>query len=99
MPSEIQLPPPQPDFEAINPREIINSEEEKSSDQEVNKQNPILENSKIKTPVNQTLKNQNNQNSDIINQYLPPVIVINPPPAPPIAEQQQQSQLLLQQQI
>ncbi|KAG9289715.1 hypothetical protein G9A89_014450 [Geosiphon pyriformis] len=81
-------------FGAVSLWEITNSEEEESSDQEVNKQNPILENSEIKTPVNQTLENQNNQNHDIINQHLSPVIVINLPPVPPNAEQQQQPQPL-----
>ncbi|KAG9293539.1 hypothetical protein G9A89_005542 [Geosiphon pyriformis] len=79
--------------------EITNSKEEENSNQEVNKQNPILENSGIKTLINQTLENQKNQNPNVINQHLPSVIMINPPPAPPNAEQQQQSQLLSQQQI
>ncbi|KAG9295001.1 hypothetical protein G9A89_017795 [Geosiphon pyriformis] len=49
MPLGIQLPPLQPDFGAISPWEITDSKEEESSDQKVNKQNPILKNSEIKT--------------------------------------------------
>ncbi|KAG9306335.1 hypothetical protein G9A89_018218 [Geosiphon pyriformis] len=86
-------------FRAISPWEITDSKEEESSNQEVNKQNPIIEHSEIKTLVNQTSENQNNQNSDIINQHLPPVIVINPSPVLPNTQQQQQPQLLPQQQI
>ncbi|KAG9302466.1 hypothetical protein G9A89_006430 [Geosiphon pyriformis] len=67
-------------------QKITDSKEEESSNQEVNKQNLILEHSEIKTLVNQTPENQNNQNSNIINQHLSPVI-------------QQQPQLLPQQQI
>ncbi|KAG9286791.1 hypothetical protein G9A89_012341 [Geosiphon pyriformis] len=86
-------------FQTISLWEITNSKEEESSNWEVNKQNLILEHSEIKTLVNQTLENQNNQNSDVINQHLPPVIIINLLPAPPNAQQQQQPQLLPQQQI
>ncbi|KAG9298956.1 hypothetical protein G9A89_020269 [Geosiphon pyriformis] len=49
---------------ATIPWEITDSEKEKSNDQETSKQNPILENSEIKTLVNQTPENQNDQNSD-----------------------------------
>ncbi|KAG9295356.1 hypothetical protein G9A89_013385 [Geosiphon pyriformis] len=95
----IQLPPLQPDFGAVSPWKITDFEKEESSNREVNKQNPILEHLEIKTLVNQTLKNQNNQNPNVINQHLLPVIVINLLLAPPNAQQQQQPQLLSQQQI
>ncbi|KAG9299788.1 hypothetical protein G9A89_013148 [Geosiphon pyriformis] len=48
----IQLPPSQPNFGAISPWEITDFKEEESSNQETSKQNPILENPEIKTPVN-----------------------------------------------
>ncbi|KAG9288617.1 hypothetical protein G9A89_006718 [Geosiphon pyriformis] len=73
MPSEIQLSPPQPDFGAVSSWEITDSEEKKSSDWKVNKQNLILEHSEIKTPVNQTLENQNNQNPDQSHPNLDPM--------------------------
>ncbi|KAG9294680.1 hypothetical protein G9A89_008159 [Geosiphon pyriformis] len=58
------------DFGAISSWEITDSEEEKS---------------KIKTPVNQTPKNQNNQNSDIVNQHLFPIIQQPQPNLDPMA--------------
>ncbi|KAG9291632.1 hypothetical protein G9A89_022051 [Geosiphon pyriformis] len=59
-------------------------------EEEIISQEEIIS-TEIGTSVNQTPKNQNNQNPDINNQqHLPPVIVINPPPALPIDKQQQQ---------
>ncbi|KAG9297714.1 hypothetical protein G9A89_011229 [Geosiphon pyriformis] len=72
-------------------------EEEESEDQEFTYQNPILENPEFGTPNIQTqqknpeikipnIQAPQNQNSEVINQHLPPVIVINQPPVEPIGQ-------------
>ncbi|KAG9293914.1 hypothetical protein G9A89_019252 [Geosiphon pyriformis] len=101
MPSEVQLTPPQPDFEAASFWKITNSKEEKDNNQEINNQNLISKNSEIQTPIVSTPQNQNNSNiAPIVLQNLLLVIVINLPPGASITKQQQQQpQLPSQQQL
>ncbi|KAG9303806.1 hypothetical protein G9A89_018703 [Geosiphon pyriformis] len=74
MSSEIQSPPPLPDFRIANLWKASESEEERESeDQEFTYQNPIPENPEVETPNIQTSKitNQENPESKTLNIQTP----------------------------